>query len=455
MHPDGNGGWAKGAGKKTDTTLLYRADEVAKAIETVAPIVCVEGEKNADDLWRIGILATCNAHGASEPGKQAKWTKRHSEQLPGADIVVFNDNDAPGYAHADATCRLSLGVAKRVRRLDLAEHWPDIPKGADVSDWLAAGHTGEELVALIEQAPDYKPPPDAKKEASPTSGSDIDDDAELDALARLAPLNYERARKEAGKKLGISRLSLLDALVKAKRAELGLDGGDNRQGHAIAFTSPAAWPDTVDGVALLDALADATGRYVVMTESARHAVALWAVHSYLVDQSMISPRLAIRSPVKGCGKTTLLDVLTCVVPRPLLAANVSPSAIFRVIEGHRPTLLIDEADTLFGEGDDALRGVLNSGHRRGGSVLRTVGDDHEPRAFATYAATAIALIGTLPGTLADRSIDIGLARRKADEKVDAFRLDRTGGLGALPRRWAASGRSGRTRRCAQQRWRRC
>ena len=50
---------------------------------------------------------------------------------------MFNDNDAAGYEHADATCNLSLGIAKRVRRLDLAKHWPEIPKGGDVSDWLA------------------------------------------------------------------------------------------------------------------------------------------------------------------------------------------------------------------------------------------------------------------------------------------------------------------------------
>src|SRR5262249_28584233 len=70
-------------------------------------------------------------------------------------IIVFNDNDAAGYAHAEATCSLSLGVAERVRRLDLAPHWPNMPKGADVSDWLGAGHTREELDALIAQAPDY------------------------------------------------------------------------------------------------------------------------------------------------------------------------------------------------------------------------------------------------------------------------------------------------------------
>jgi hypothetical protein len=37
-----------------------------------------EGEKDADTLSRLGFAATCNAHGASEPGKKAKWTKAHS-----------------------------------------------------------------------------------------------------------------------------------------------------------------------------------------------------------------------------------------------------------------------------------------------------------------------------------------------------------------------------------------
>jgi hypothetical protein len=77
--------------------------------------------------------------------------------LRGVDLIVFNDNDKPGYAHAEAICQLSLGVARRVRRLDLAPHWNGMPEGADVSDWLAAGHSGEELAALIEAAPGYVP----------------------------------------------------------------------------------------------------------------------------------------------------------------------------------------------------------------------------------------------------------------------------------------------------------
>jgi hypothetical protein len=281
----------------------------------------------------------------------------------------------------------------------------------------------------------------SEREKSNSAGSHepprkaADDDAELLRLARLPTIEYERARADAAKRLGC-RAAMLDRVVGAKRAELGLDRDDGKQGRPIEFAVPEPWPDPVDGSALLDDLAAALGSYVVMSDHQRAAVALWVMHAYLLDRLMISPRLAIRSAVKGSGKTTLIDVLARLVPRALLAASVTPSAIFRVIAAHRPTLLIDEADTLFHDGDETLRGVLNAGHRKGGAVLRSVGDDFEPRSFPCYAAIAIALIGQLPGTLADRSIDIVLARRRPSEAITPFRLDQTDHLDALARRIA-------------------
>jgi putative DNA primase/helicase len=260
---------------------------------------------------------------------------------------------------------------------------------------------------------------------------------EMARLAGLSRFDYERARKQAAKHLGV-RAPILDKLVLAKRAELGLEQDDGKQGRAIALPEPEPWPEPVEGIALLDELAKTIGAYVVMPDSSKDAIALWTVHTYLVDQTFISPRLAIRSPTKQCGKTTLIDILAHLVLKPLRTDNVSPSAVFRVIAAHQPTILIDEADA-FARDNDELRGILNSGHRRGGHVLRNVGDEHEPRAFATFAATTIATIGTLPGTLIDRSVIIDLKRRKADEKITPFRLDRTETLDALARqiaRWA-------------------
>jgi putative DNA primase/helicase len=212
-----------------------------------------------------------------------------------------------------------------------------------------------------------------------------------------------------------------------------------RQHAGLVLPSPEPWHEPVGGAELLTGLAETFRRYVVMEDGAAEALALWTVHAHALDAFAFSPRLAITSAEKRCGKTTLLDVLGCLVPRPLPTANATAPAIFRSIELLVPTLLIDEADT-FLRSNDELRGVLNSGHRRAtASVLRLVGDDHQPCQFHTWAATAIAMIGGLPDTLADRSIEIRLRRRLPGEPVSRFRADRASDLAQLARmaaRWA-------------------
>jgi len=290
-------------------------------------------------------------------------------------------------------------------------------------------------VASQPRAPD-KPREPAKTGRKPQpSQSAWAHDAEISRLAKLSRLDYDHERKAVAKALNI-RAPTLDQLVEGSRPKLGDDGG---QGRKLDLPDREPWLRPVAGAALLSDLAAAVRQHVVMTNHAADAVALWVVHSYLLDHIDISPRLAITSPEKQCGKTTLLDVLVCLVRRPLSTANATASAIFRTIEMVRPTLLIDEGDTFLGVAEE-LRGILNSGHRRGGAVLRTVGDHHEPRLFATWSACAIAMIGRLPATLLDRSIAIELQRRLATERIEPFRLDRTGHLDPLARmaaRWAS------------------
>jgi hypothetical protein len=97
-----------------------------------------------------------------------------------------------------------------------------------------------------------------------------------------------------------------------------------------------------------------------------------------------------------------------------------------VVEKYRPTLLIDEADTFLGD-NDGLRGIINSGHRRSSAyVLRCEGDNLEPRSFSTWCPKAIALIGKLADTLEDRSIQIRMQRKTADDQVQRLRSDRIG-----------------------------
>jgi putative DNA primase/helicase len=246
------------------------------------------------------------------------------------------------------------------------------------------------------------------------------DGALISELARLSPLAYARRRNEAAEQLQVG-VSSLDGIV---RAEQRRNGHEDRelQGRALNFCEPEPWPTHVDGTILLNELATVVRKYVVMPEHAADALALWIAHTYLIDCFEISPRLAITAPEKGCGKSTLLDVLGPLVYRPLPTANATAAAIFRVVEMQRPTLLVDEVDTFLPE-DEELRGILNSGHKRGGSVIRLVGEDHEPRQFSTFSACAVAGIGKLPDTLADRSIPIVLRRRRPDEQIESFRSD--------------------------------
>jgi putative DNA primase/helicase len=309
------------------------------------------------------------------------------------------------------------------------------------NDHLGERHSPETIDSVFfeafpEQAGDDEVLTDADlDEATVKIDGKIETDAEIARLAKLPSVEYDRERTAAAKRLGI-RASILDLEVKALRPN---NGGSKGQGRQFQVPEIEPWPEVVDGSALLTEIAGAVRRYVVLPEGAAEIVAIWMVHTHCFNCFMHSPRLAITSPEKECGKTTLLDVAAYLVARPLPTSNATVSATFRVVEMGRPTLLIDEADTFLKENDE-LRGILNTGHRRGGEVLRTVGDDHEPRQFSTWAPAAIAMIGVLPDTLNDRSISCSMRRRRANERVESFRGDRVNHLQVLARkmaRWAA------------------
>ncbi len=241
-------------------------------------------------------------------------------------------------------------------------------------------------------------------------------------LAALSPVEYDRVREAEAKTLGI-RAATLDDQVKKLRASAG--GPSEAGGTAVLFTDPEPWPHPVAGAELLNEIAVTVRRFMVLPDRVADAAALWTLHAWAHDSFRVSPVLAISSPEKRCGKTTLLTILQHVAPRPLPAANITAAALFRAVEKWRPTLLIDEADTFLRDSDE-LRGVLNSGHtRETACVIRTVGDDHDPRAFSTWAPKAIALIGKLPPTLHDRAIEVRLKRKIPGEQVERLRADRS------------------------------
>jgi putative DNA primase/helicase len=253
-------------------------------------------------------------------------------------------------------------------------------------------------------------------------------------LASLPLFAYDRVRAKEAEQLGI-RVGTLDDEVEKLHTR---DEPPAGAGRPLALAPPDPWPAPVDGTDLLDEIATAIQRHVVLPPEAIVAVTLWVMHAHGFEASTISPRLAITAPEMQCGKTTLLSVLEPLVPKPLKADNVTAAAVFRVVEQVRPTLLIDEADSFLKDNEE-LRGVLNSGHRCNGQAVRLVGENHEPRAFSTFCPTAIAAIGRLPSTLEDRSVMISMRRALPEEAV--FRFDEKQRSALVPsarraRRWA-------------------
>jgi predicted DNA-binding protein (UPF0251 family) len=416
QHWDG-ANWIKG--KPQGPKVPYRLPELLAADPTTPVYIC-EGEKDADNLAKLGFLATCNSGGA-DPGNGSKWTAELNTYFKDRHVYILPDNDAPGRQHAQHVAHSLYSVAASVRIIDL----PGLPPKGDVTDWLKTDPSAARLMEACERAPLFEPAGGA---------SESGDDAEILRLAKLGELEYEHARKGAAERLNV-RASILDRLVAAAREKFNPD--ESKQGRALSLPEPERWPDPVDGAALLEDLSATIRQHVVMADASADVVALWCVYNHAANAFSIAPRLAITSPVKGCGKTTLMDCIACLVWRPLQAASITPASIFRAVEMARPTLLFDEAERMFAVGgDNDMLAILNSGHREGGGALRLVGDDHEPRWFSTFAPAAFALIGRLPDTQEDRSIAVELRRRTADEPLTRFRLDRTHHLHALARRAA-------------------
>ena len=195
-----------------------------------------------------------------------------------------------------------------------------------------------------------------------------------------------------------------------------------------SVTVPPTESRTSVSAKLLEDVIHFVRRFVVLSTPQAIIVGFWVLHAHTLGAAETTPYLAITSAEKQCGKTRLLEVLQLLVANPWFTGRLTAAVLVRKIHADQPTLLLDETDTAF-QGDreyaEALRGLLNSGHQRGGVASRCVGKGAkiELRDFRTFCPKALAGIGKLPDTVADRSIPIRLKRKATGEgTVERFRL---------------------------------
>jgi hypothetical protein len=360
--------WLKG--KPDGGKIPYRLPELIAATLATTIYFC-EGEKDADNLAKLGFVATTASEGAA-----AKWDPALTPHFKDRHVVVLPDADTAGRKHGQKVAKAIGVIAASVKVVDL---YPDRSDGCDVSNWLVGDAAGVRLAMLAKEAPLWEPSIDVVADHS------AHDERLISELATLSPLQYAKRRKDGAVTLGIS-VTALDKAVTDQRKQSRDDDA------VLPHWNVDPWSDEVPASDLLDDIKAQFETYIVLPPGAGDALSLWTLHAWTMDAGDTSPFLVLVSPTKRCGKTSVLIVLLYLTPRSELASNISASALFRYVEDVRPTLLIDEADSFLKDNEE-MRGILNSGHTKAAAhVIRNVeaNGEHKPKRFSTWAPKAIA-----------------------------------------------------------------
>jgi 5S rRNA maturation endonuclease (ribonuclease M5) len=145
--PDGEGwSWSiKGVRR-----VLYRLPDVMAAVAEGQTIYICEGEKDVETARSLGLVATCNAMGADN-GSGNKWLPEFADVLVNADVVVVPDQDDAGTRHAEWVIQTLTGKARSISVV--------VPKsGKDLTDWVNAGATREDIEAAAIDAFELEAP---------------------------------------------------------------------------------------------------------------------------------------------------------------------------------------------------------------------------------------------------------------------------------------------------------
>lgn len=165
--------------------------------------------------------------------------------------------------------------------------------------------------------------------------------------------------------------------------------------------------------------------YIVLPEAPTLVTSAWVMAAWLPDLWDRFPHLAVTSPEKRCGKTLLLDLLYPITLNGMTTTNISPQALYRIVQRDKPTLLMDELQSISRKGSEASQvtlELLNAGIGKSAKVIRCGGTNMEQvHTFNVYGPKAFALIGELDGVLGDRCLNVKMKRKTKEHRVERYR----------------------------------
>jgi putative DNA primase/helicase len=380
---------------------------------------------NAQEITPLPRLQVLSSQTAQKT-RQAEWDSKPSkEQI--REMLRF----IPKRPEYDDWIKVVAAVGDAVGdtisladAIELLCEWSPEEEEGEYAKKLSSGLERVHVASLIywAQQHGWGPVPDLwKGSAHPSRNAEAQSDEEtIRRLAAMSLPEYERVRKAEAEKLGY-RVSALDLLVAAKRP-LSNPHPDSLKGAAVTVTDVEPWPEPVNGAMVLEAIAERISHYVMLPPGAADACALWCAHTHCFTSFQKSPRLHISAPTEECGKSTLCNCLSLFCAKAKRTDNMTTAVMFRLVSGHSPTILADECDKWLFRNEE-LVGLVQSGHEKGGTVIRCEGDSNELREFGCYAPFVLAAIGTLPSQLHSRSICIRLERAKPEEIKRRSRFD--------------------------------
>ena len=376
-----------------------------------------------DEGWATGMsihlatgLAVAVAFSSGNLGNVARLMR---EKYPEFEIVLAPDNDENRHA-----IEIAESAARQHHCQVVVPQFAEGMAGTDFDDL----RQGAGLDEVKQQIMNCRYRPEAEAPPEPDYQQSIESIAKFELAGER-----DKLIKALAKEQGIGVVAVRHDVNNARTVEENVADNDDLK----------PWPEPVDGDQLLQDIFSEMDSYAYfgrddLAKQKILTLSLYIIYTHCFDAFDYAPYLNIQSPTKRCGKNTVMNPMMEMSYRPQAMANATTAVLFRLIEASRPTLFIDEADT-FLKFDPELRGILNSGWHRNGTVQRCVGDDFEVKKFSTYCPKVIAGIGSLPDTIQDRSIVIQIRRKPLAVKVKRFRtgqVDHLTILGRKAARWA-------------------
>jgi Protein of unknown function (DUF3631) len=237
-------------------------------------------------------------------------------------------------------------------------------------------------------------------------------DTDLRQIVSLFEMSERGSQEDADVPTKNEATNAIAALFRLL-AKYGLSIGDipelQRRQAAKATTAPAAAGRTQGADPnVLELTHLVLQEYIDVQPHEYIGAALWILHAHVFNHFEVTPRLALLSPVRGCGKTNALKLFERLTPNAARYENVTAAVLFRLLDEGGYTFLLDEGDNIGLKMDHVMRRVLNGGYDRGGHTSRMI--NGIPRDYSTFGPLAIGAIGTLPLPLMQRSIVITMQR---------------------------------------------